>query len=98
MEEMIRYARSQDVGVFLWYNSNGSVNDAPQTPRDRMHTSIARKKEMEWLQEVGVKGIKVDFMGGDKQTTMRLYENILSDANDHGLQDRKSTRLNSSHV
>ncbi|HLR26910.1 MAG TPA: glycoside hydrolase family 97 catalytic domain-containing protein [Fodinibius sp.] len=86
MEELIRYARSQDVGVFLWYNSNGSVNDAPQTPRDRMHTSIARKKEMEWLQEVGVKGIKVDFMGGDKQTTMRLYENILSDANDHGLQ------------
>jgi hypothetical protein len=86
MEELIRYARSKDVGVFLWYNSNGSVNDAPQTPRDKMHTSIARKKEMEWLQEVGVKGIKVDFMGGDKQTTMRLYENILSDANDHGLQ------------
>jgi hypothetical protein len=86
MEELIQYARSKDVGVFLWYNSNGVVNDAPQTPRDKMHTSIARKKEMQWLQDVGVKGIKVDFMGGDKQTTMRLYENILSDANDHGLQ------------
>lgn len=85
-EELIRYARSKDVGVFLWYNSNGSVNDAFQTPKDKMHTSITRKKEMKWLQEVGVKGIKVDFMGGDKQTTMRLYENILSDANDHGLQ------------
>lgn len=86
MEELIRYARSKDVGVFLWYNSNGLVNDAFQTPKDKMHTSIARKKEMKWLQKVGVKGIKVDFMGGDKQTTMRFYENILSDANDHGLQ------------
>ena len=86
IEELIRYAGSKDVGVFLWYNSNGSVNDAPQTPRDKMHTAIARKNEMKWLREVGVKGIKVDFMGGDKQTTMRLYENILSDANDYGLQ------------
>ncbi|SMO39841.1 glycoside hydrolase family 97 protein [Gracilimonas mengyeensis] len=86
MEELIRYARSKEVGVFLWYNSNGSVNDAFQTPKDKMHTSIARKKEMKWLQEVGVKGIKVDFLGGDKQTTMRLYEDILSDANDYGLQ------------
>lgn len=86
MEELIRYARSKDVGVFLWYNSNGTVNDAFQTPKNKMHTAIARKKEMKWLQENGVKGIKVDFMGGDKQTTMRLYENILSDANDHGLQ------------
>lgn len=86
MEELIRYAHSKDVGVFLWYNSNGAVNDAFQTPKDKMHTSIARKKEMKWLKEMGVKGIKVDFLGGDKQTTMRLYENILSDANDYGLQ------------
>jgi len=86
MEQLVQYARSKGIGVFLWYNSNGAFNDAPQTPRDKMHTSIARKKEMEWLQEVGVKGIKVDFLGGDKQTTMRLYENILSDANDYGLQ------------
>lgn len=86
MEELVEYARSKGVGAFLWYNSNGSVNDAPQTPRDKMHTSIARKKEMEWLREIGVKGIKVDFFGGDKQTTMRVYESILSEANDYGLQ------------
>ena len=50
-----------------------------------MDNSIARKKEMRWLQSIGVKGIKVDFFGGDKQETMRLYEQILSDADDHGL-------------
>ncbi|SHJ55638.1 Glycoside hydrolase 97 [Tangfeifania diversioriginum] len=46
MEELISYARSKDVGVFLWYNSNGSSNDAFQTPVNKMNTSVARKKEM----------------------------------------------------
>jgi len=50
-----------------------------------MNSSVARKEEMSWLQSIGVKGIKVDFFGGDKQETMKLYEDILSDANDYGL-------------
>jgi hypothetical protein len=41
---------------------------------------------MAWMQKIGVKGIKVDFFGGDKQHTMQLYEDILSDANDYGIQ------------
>lgn len=85
MEKLIEYARSKGVDVFLWYNSNGGFNDAPQGPRNRMNTSIARKEEMKWLKKVGVKGLKVDFFGGDKQETMRVYEDILSDANDYGL-------------
>ena len=85
MEELIKYANSKGVDVFLWYNSNGSFNDAPQSPRNKMNTSIARKQEMKWLQKAGVKGLKVDFLGGDKQETMRLYEDILSDADDYGL-------------
>lgn len=85
MKDLIDYAHSKGVDVFLWYNSNGTFNDAPQGPRNKMNTAISRKKEMKWLKEVGVKGLKVDFFGGDKQETMRLYENILSDANDYGL-------------
>lgn len=85
MRELVKYAQSKGVDVFLWYNSNGGFNDAPQGPRNKMNTSIERKKEMKWLQELGVKGLKVDFFGGDKQETMRLYEDILSDANDYGL-------------
>ena len=85
MEELIAYANSKNVDVFLWYNSNGAFNDAPQSPRDKMNTSIARKKEMKWLRDVGVKGLKVDFFGGDKQETMRFYEDLLSDGNDYGL-------------
>lgn len=85
MEQLIKYANSKKVDVFLWYNSNGSFNDAPQGPRNKMSSAIERKKEMAWLRKAGVKGMKVDFFGGDKQETMRLYEDILSDANDYGL-------------
>lgn len=84
--ELSKYAQSKGVHLLMWYNSNGFWNDAPQTPRNCMNTAIAREKEMKWLQSIGVKGIKVDFFGGDKQQTMQLYEDILSDANRYGLQ------------
>ena len=86
IEELSKYAKSKKVSLMLWYNSNGFENDAPQTPRQIINNSIARKKEMSWMKKIGVVGIKVDFFGGDKQETMKLYEDILSDANDYGLE------------
>lgn len=85
MEELFKYAQSKGVGVFVWYNSNGYWNDAPQCAKQCMSNSIDRKREMKWLHKCGVKGLKVDFFGSDKQQMMGLYEDILSDANDHGL-------------
>ena len=85
MEELFKYAQGKGVGVFVWYNSNGYWNDAPQCAKQCMSNSIDRKREMKWLQKCGVKGLKVDFFGSDKQQMMGLYEDILSDANDHGL-------------
>lgn len=83
--ELARYAAGKGVGLYLWYNSNGYWNDAPQGPRGRMHNTIARHREMKWMKETGIRGIKVDFLGSDKQQTMQLYEDILADANDYGL-------------
>ena len=85
MTQFIQYANSKGVDVFLWYSSSGYWNDIEQGPTNMMDNAIIRKREMKWLQQQGVKGIKVDFFGGDKQETMRLYEDILSDADDHGL-------------
>lgn len=84
--ELSRYARSKGVSLMLWYNSNGYWNDALQTPKQKMNTVGERRREMAWMKSIGVKGIKVDFFGGDKQMTMQLYEDILTDANDFGLQ------------
>ena len=85
MEELAKYGKDKGVALYLWYNSNGYWNDAPQTPRGIMNNAIARRKEMKWMQSIGIRGIKVDFFGGDKQMTMQLYEDILSDANEYGL-------------
>ncbi len=86
MEKLFAYCKQKGVRPWVWYNSNGGWNDAPQCAKQCMHNPIVRKREMAWLLEHGVQGIKVDFFAGDKQETMRLYESILSDANDYGLQ------------
>ena len=85
MEQLVDYAHAKNVDVFLWYSSSGYWNDIVQGPTNRIDNPIVRKQEMKWLKKIGVKGIKVDFFGGDKQETMRLYEAILSDADDYGL-------------
>lgn len=85
IEQLAQYAALKKVTLYLWYNSNGYWNDAPQTPRGIMNNTISRRREMKWMQSIGIRGIKVDFVGSDKQITMQLYEDILADANDYGL-------------
>lgn len=85
MEELARYAWSKGTNIAVWYSSSGWWNDIVQGPTNLMSRPIPRKKELQWLRDMGVKTIKVDFFGGDKQETLRLYEDILSDAADYGI-------------
>lgn len=85
MKQLIDYAKSKGVHITLWYSSSGSWNDIVQGPINRMDRPIVRKKWMKWMKDNGVDAIKVDFFGGDKQETIRLYEDILSDAADYGI-------------
>ena len=85
IEELVAYARERNVELFLWYSSSGWWNDIEQGPINIMSNPILRKKEMKWMRDLGIKGIKVDFFGGDKQETMAHYESILSDADEYGL-------------
>jgi len=83
--EFIKKAAGKNVGVILWYNSNGPWNDAPMGPKNKMHEKTIRREEFAKLKEMGVKGVKVDFFGGDKQATMKLYLDIFKDAADYGI-------------
>ena len=85
MADLVKYAASKNVGIFLGYNSNGYWNHAPQGPFGVMHRATKRTSEFRWLKKIGVRGMKIDFFGGDKQQQMQIYEDILSDANDAGL-------------
>lgn len=85
IEELNRYAKSKGVNLIMWFSSSGDWNDIEQGPINRMNRPIERKKTMKWLKDTGIDAIKVDFFGGDKQETIRLYEDILSDAADYGI-------------
>jgi hypothetical protein len=79
------YGRDRDVGILLWYNSAGDWNTAFQTPKNKMLTSESRNKEFARLKEMGVKGVKVDFFGGDGQAVMSYYQDIFEDAAKYGI-------------
>ena len=82
---LINYAKQKNVGIWLWYNSAGSWNTTPYHPRDKLLTHEGRVREFSMLKKMGVAGIKVDFFGGDGQSVMKYYIDMLNDAAAHGL-------------
>ncbi|MBC6605661.1 glycoside hydrolase family 97 catalytic domain-containing protein [Hymenobacter sp. BT188] len=80
MTELATYARTKNVDLLVWYNSNGNWNKAPQTPINVLFEPASRKKEFARLQQMGIKGVKIDFFGGDGQSMMNYYQDLLDDA------------------
>jgi alpha-glucosidase len=85
MQELSDYARAKNVLLLVWYNSNGSWNDAFQTPKNRMVTRELRRAEFARLRKMGIAGVKVDFFGGDGRVFVDLYHDILEDAAEFGI-------------
>lgn len=80
IQQLVDYARQKKVGILLWYNSAGDWNTAPLTPRNLMFDPQTRRKEFEKISKMGVAGVKIDFFGGDGQSMMAYYQEILKDA------------------
>lgn len=85
IQSLVNYAKQKKVGVWLWYNSAGSWNTTPYHPRDKLLTHEDREKEFTRLEKMGVAGIKIDFFGGDGQSMMQYYQDILKDVTAHHL-------------
>ncbi len=79
------YAQSKGVGLILWYNSSGDWNETEYTPKSKLLTHEDRVAEFSKLKEMGIKGIKVDFFGGDGQSVIEYYLDIFKDAADYQL-------------
>lgn len=77
---LVDYAKRKNIGILLWYNSAGSWNTVKMTPKDKLLTHESRVSEFSRLQQMGVKGIKVDFFAGDGQSMISYYQDILEDA------------------
>jgi len=84
-KELASYAASKNVGLLLWYNSSGDWNTVKYTPKSKLLTHEDRMKEFTRLKGMGVKGVKIDFFGGDGQSVINYYINIMNDAAAVGL-------------
>ena len=80
IKELAEYAATKKVGIILWYNSAGSWNTVTYHPKDRLLFNLNREAEFKRISEMGIKGIKVDFFGGDGQSMMKYYNDIMQDA------------------
>lgn len=80
IQVLSKYAAQKKVGLLLWYNSAGDWNTVAYHPKNKLLTHEDRTKEFSRLTEMGIKGIKVDFFGGDGQSMMKYYLDILKDA------------------
>jgi alpha-glucosidase len=86
IEQLAAYAKDKGVGLWLWYNSGGPHNTVTEQPRDALFDAVKRKQTFEWLQKMGIKGIKVDFFQSDKQVIVQEYIGILEDAARYKIQ------------
>lgn len=85
IKELADYAKTKNVKILLWYNSAGDWNTTTLSPRDKMLTRESRINEFQKLKDMGIAGIKVDFFGGDGQSMMKYYIDILKDAAKYNL-------------
>lgn len=85
LQELVDYAAEKNIGVLVWYNSSGDWNETPYSPKSQLITHEQRVAEFSRLQKIGVKGVKIDFFGGDGQSFMQYYIDILQDAAAHHL-------------
>jgi len=78
--ELATYAKQKKVELILWYNSAGDWNTVAYHPKDRLLTKEGREKEFSRLQRMGIRGVKIDFFGGDGRSMIQYYIDILNDA------------------
>src|SRR5471032_1262573 len=85
VKELVDYAATKNIGIWLWYNSSGAWNKTEYTPKSQLLTHEQRVAEFQRLHDMGVKGVKIDFFNGDAQSMIAYYISILRDAADAGL-------------
>ncbi|MFP9113340.1 glycoside hydrolase family 97 catalytic domain-containing protein [Flavobacterium sp. RHBU_3] len=83
IKELVAYGKERNVKLILWYNSAGSWNTVPYGPKDKFLTAESREKEFKWLHDIGIAGVKIDFFGGDGQSMIAYYHEILKSALKH---------------
>ena len=73
LREVVEYSRTLGVDIWVWRHRN-TLGDPAK-----------RRELFAYLQKVGVKGVKVDFLDHEAKEVIDLYQAILRDAAEHRL-------------
>ena len=73
MPELVEYADERDVGILAWF------------PWYYLNDDVKRERVLSEVAEMGIRGIKVDYMNSDLQQRMEWSDEILEATARHGL-------------
>lgn len=80
IKQLADYAKTKNIGLWVWYNSGGPNNSVTEQPRDALFTAAKRKETFAFLKKTGIRGVKIDFFQSDKQAIIKEYIAILKEA------------------
>ena len=83
LNDAIKYSYEKNIKPLIWYNSSTAY--MVSGPLYRLNTSETREKEYKWLNDIGVKGVKIDFFPDDTNSTINYYLDLVEDAIEHKL-------------
>lgn len=81
MEDLVAYADTKNIGLLLWYG----VNKFDQPHIFDLDNEEEIEKEFAWCEEIGIKGVKVDYINSDSQFAMNIMYLLADIAAEHHL-------------
>lgn len=72
VKELVDYAEEKNVGIWLWYGVNNVGHSGSGAyPKYSLLNEETIRTELEWANDIGIKGVKVDYYEKDNQSTMK---------------------------
>ncbi len=81
IRELVAYAEPKGVKLLLWYG----VNKFDQPHKFDLDNPETIEQEFAWCEELGIKGVKVDYLNSDSQFAMKIMYDLASIAAKHKL-------------
>lgn len=81
VKDIVDYGKEKGVGVFLWYGVDKYDGKHIFDLDDRETID----EQFKWCSEIGVAGIKVDYINSDSQTAMKILYDLADSAADNSL-------------
>lgn len=81
IRDLAAYAEPKGVGLLLWYG----VNKFDRPHKFDLDNPETIEEEFAWCEELGVKGVKVDYINSDSQFAMKVMYDLASIAAKHKL-------------